>query len=105
MAADFNKVDTEKLAAAAAEIGSVRKKITSSVDSVHAVFRKMLESNEGSAADELSAVTGQLRRSSSDILNALANYEKVLAELAGIYNDAEKQTVGTAGKLKFGGLR
>lgn len=105
MAADINKVDTGKLAAAATEIGAVRKKINASVDSVHAVFRKMLESNEGSAADELSAVTGQHRKSSADILNTLANYEKVLAELAGIYNDAEKQTTGAAGKLKFGGLR
>lgn len=105
MAGDINKVDTGRLAAAAAEIGSVRKKIGASVDSVHAVFRKMLESNEGSAADELSAVTGQLRKSSADILNTLANYEKVLGELAGIYNDAEKQTVNTSGKLKFGGLR
>ena len=105
MAADINKVDTGKLAAAATEISEVRKKIHSSVDSVHAIFRKMLESNEGSAADELSAVTGQLRKSSADILNTLANYEKVLAELAGIYNDAEKQTTGAAGKLKFGGLR
>ena len=105
MAADINQVDTGKLAAVAAEIGGVRKKIHASVDAVHAVFRKMLESNEGSAADELSAVTGQLRKSSADILNTLANYERVLAELAGIYNDAEKQTAGAAGKLKFGGLR
>ncbi|MCR5206390.1 MAG: hypothetical protein K6E47_15280 [Lachnospiraceae bacterium] len=105
MAADVNKVDTTLLVAAASEITQVKKTISQSVDSVNAVFRKMLESNAGESADELGAVAGQLKKSSSDILSVMTNYEKVLNELAGIYDSTEKNTVSEAGKLKFGGLR
>ena len=105
MAADVNKVDTTLLVAAASEIAQVKKNIAQSVDSVNAVFRKMLESNSGESADELGAVAGQLKKSSSEILSVMANYEKVLRELAGIYDSTEKSTVSEASKLKFGGLR
>ena len=105
MAGDINKVDTTRLVAAASDIAQVRKTISSSVDSVNAVFRKMLESNAGESADELGAVAGQLKKSSSDILGTMSNYERVLKELAGIYDNTEKNTTNEASKLKFGGLR
>lgn len=105
MAGDINKIDTAKLVAAASEIGNVRKSITNSVDSVNAVFRKMFETNAGEGADELGAVAGQLKKSASEILGVLANYEAVLKELAGVYDNNEKTTSNAASKLKFGGLR
>jgi len=105
MAADVNKVDTARLVAAASEIAQVKKSISQSVEAVNAVFRKMLESNAGESADELNAVAGQLKKSSGDILSVLNNYETVLKELAGIYDNTEKNTVNEASKLKFGGLR
>ena len=105
MAADVNKVDTTQLVAAASEIAQVKKTIFQSVEAVNAVFRKMLESNAGESADELNAVAGQLKKSASDILSVMANYETVLKELAGIYDNIEKSTVSEASKLKFGGLR
>jgi len=105
MAGDVNKVDTSQLVSAASEIAQVKKSISNSVESVNAVFRKMLESNAGESADELGAVAGQLKKSSVEILTMLSTYEKVLKELAGIYDSTEKNTVNEAGKLKFGGLR
>ena len=105
MAGDINKIDTTRLVAAASDIAQVRKTISSTVDSVNAVFRKMLESNAGESADELGAVAGQLKKSSSDILGTMSNYETVLKELAGIYDSTEKNTSNEASKLKFGGLR
>ncbi|MBQ4311619.1 MAG: hypothetical protein II773_08510 [Oscillospiraceae bacterium] len=105
MAGEINKVDTALLVSAASDISGIRKNIGASVDSVNAVFRKMLETNAGSAADEIGAVAGQLRKSSSDILNMLSHYETVLKEIAGIYDNTEKNTSNSAGKLKFGGLR
>ncbi|MCR4618053.1 MAG: WXG100 family type VII secretion target [Lachnospiraceae bacterium] len=105
MAGDINKVDTGRLIDAAAGVEKAKKGIVGAVDSVNAVFRKMLESNEGDAADELSAVTKQLKSSSSDIIKTLSSYETVLKELAGIYEEAEIKTVSSASKLKFGGLR
>lgn len=105
MSGEINKVDTARLAAASGEIGSIRKNIASCTEQVNAVFRKLLDTNSGNAADELNGVAGQLKKSSADILNTLSHYETVLGELAGIYNSAEKKTAGEAGKLKFGGLR
>ncbi|MBR4724232.1 MAG: hypothetical protein K6G45_06255 [Lachnospiraceae bacterium] len=105
MAGDINKIDTTRLVGAASEIAQVRKTISSGVDAVNAVFRKMLESNAGESADELGAVAGQLKKSASDILGVMANYENVLKELAGIYDNTEKSTSTEASKLKFGGLR
>lgn len=105
MAGDINKVDTALLVSAASDIAQVKKSISTGIDSVNAVFRKMLESNAGESADELGAVAGQLKKSSSEILRVLGTYEQVLKELAGIYDSTEKNTVNEAGKLKFGGLR
>lgn len=105
MASDINKVDTGLLVNAASEVTKIKKGISVSADSANAIFRKMLESNEGEGADEIAAVAGQLKKSSADIINTLAYYEKTLAELAGIYDSVESQTTASAGKLKFGGLR
>ena len=105
MAGEQIKVDTSLLVSAASEIAQVKKGISNSVESVNAVFRKMLESNAGESADELGAVAGQLKKSSAEILTVLGTYEKVLKELAGIYDSTEKNTASEAGKLKFGGLR
>ena len=105
MAGDANKVDTAQLVSAANDIGNVKKNISTNVESLNAIFRKMLESNAGESSDEIGAVAGQLKKSSADIINVLARYETVLKEIAGIYNHTENQTGNTAGKLKFGGLR
>jgi len=105
MAGELNKVDTGLLVSAATEVGTIRKNITTSADSVYAVLRKMLETNEGAGADELGAITGQLKKSAVEMIKTLANYEKVLKELAGIYDKAESNTTVEASKLKFGGLR
>ena len=105
MAQDLNKVDTAQLVAAASEIAGVRKTLSTNIDTLNAVFRKMLETNEGESANELGAVAGQLKKSSLDILSVMGNYETVLKELAGVYDSTEKSTTNEAGKLKFGGLR
>ncbi len=105
MAGEYNQVDTAQMVAAASEIAQVIKSISSGVDTVNAVFRKMLESNAGESADELGAVAGQLKKSSSEILGVMKNYENMLKELAGIYDSTEKNVSNEAGKLKFGGLR
>ena len=105
MAGDINKVDTARLVGAASDIANVKKSITNSVDSVNAVFRKMFETNAGEGADEIGAVAGQLKKSASEILTVLTNYETVLKELAGVYDNTEKTTTNSASKLKFGGLR
>ena len=105
MAGDTNKVDTAQLVSAASDIGNIKKNITTSVESVNAVFRKMFETNAGKSSDALSAVVGQLKKSSAEIINMLARYETVLKEIAGIYDTTENKTSNAAGKLKFGGLR
>ena len=63
------------------------------------------ETDAGKSSDELSAVVGQLKKSSAEIINMLARYETVLKEIAGIYDTTENKTSNAAGKLKFGGLR
>ena len=50
-------------------------------------------------------MAGQLKKSSGAIITMLGNYEKVLTELAGVYEDTEKTVSRNAGKLKFGGMR
>ena len=105
MAGEYNKVDTALLVQAANDVAAIRKNISASIESLTAALRKLLESNEGEAADELDAVNGQLRKSSADIIDTLSHYETVLGEIAGIYDSTERQTTDSAVKLKFGGLR
>ena len=63
------------------------------------------DSYAGESADDIYAVAGQLRKSSGAIITMLGNYERVLKELAGVYEDTEKTVSRNAGRLKFGGMR
>ena len=69
------------------------------------IFRKLQDSYAGESADDIYAVAGQLRKSSGAIITMLGNYERVLKELAGVYEDTEKTVSRNAGRLKFGGMR
>ena len=53
---------------------------------------------------DIYAVAGQLRKVGA-IITMLGNYERVLKELAGVYEDTEKTVSRNAGRLKFGGMR
>ena len=87
-----SRVNTEELLRAVGEI-------------TYAHFRKLQDSYAGESADDIYAVAGQLKKSSGAIITMLGNYEKVLKELAGVYEDTEKTVSRNAGKLKFGGMR
>ena len=100
-----NRINTQEMLRAAQEITSIKKSIASNTDATYAIFRKLQDSYAGESADDIYAVAGQLKKSSVAIIDMLANYEKVLQELAGVYEDTEKTVNRNAGKLKFGGMR
>ena len=100
-----NRINTEEMLRAAQEITSIKKTIASNTDATYAIFRKLQDSYAAESADDIYAVAGQLKKSSSAIIAMLANYEKVLQELAGVYENTEKTVTRNAGKLKFGGMR
>ena len=88
--------------------GQCRKSLLSiaaNTDATYAIFRKLQDSYAGESADDIYAVAGQLRKSSGAIITMLGNYERVLKELAGVYEDTEKTVSRNAGRLKFGGMR
>ena len=106
--------NTEELLRAVGEITSIKKSVAANTDAAYAHFRKLQDSYAGesadfmgtdSPADDIYAVAGQLKKSSGAIITMLGNYEKVLKELAGVYEDTEKTVSRNAGKLKFGGMR
>ena len=97
-----SRVNTEELLRAVGEITSIKKSVAANTD---AHFRKLQDSYAGESADDIYAVAGQLKKSSGAIITMLGNYEKVLKELAGVYEDTEKTVSRNAGKLKFGGMR
>ena len=97
-----SRVNTEELLRAVGEITSIKKSVAANTDAAYAHFRKLQDSYAGESAD---AVAGQLKKSSGAIITMLGNYEKVLKELAGVYEDTEKTVSRNAGKLKFGGMR
>ncbi len=106
MAGDgINRVNTEELLRAAQEITSIKKSVAANTDATYAVFRKLQDFYAGESADDIYAVAGQLKKSSGAIIAMFENYEKVLKELAGVYEDTEKTVNRNAGKLKFGGMR
>ena len=100
-----NRINTEEMLRASQEITSIKKSIASNTDATYALFRKLQDSYAGESADDIYAGAGQLKKRSSAIIDMLANYEKVLQELAGVYEDTEKTVNRSAGKLKFGGMR
>ena len=97
-----SRINTEELLRAVQEITSIKKSIAANTD---ATFRKLQDSYAGESADDIYAVAGQLRKSSGAIITMLGNYERVLKELAGVYEDTEKTVSRNAGRLKFGGMR
>lgn len=82
-----------------------KKSVAANTDATYAVFRKLQDFYAGESADDIYAVAGQLKKSSGAIIAMFENYEKVLKELAGVYEDTEKTVNRNAGKLKFGGMR
>ena len=96
-----SRINTEELLRAVQEITSIKKSIAANTDATYAIFRKL----QDSYADDIYAVAGQLRKSSGAIITMLGNYERVLKELAGVYEDTEKTVSRNAGRLKFGGMR
>ena len=100
-----SRINTEELLRAVQEITSIRKSIAANTDATYAIFRKLQDSYAGESADDIYAVAGQLRKSSGAIITMLGNYERVLKELAGVYEDTEKTVSRNAGRLKFGGMR
>lgn len=106
MAGDgVSRINTEELLRAVGEITSVKKAIAANTDAVYAYFRKLQVPMPGESADDIYAVAGQLKKSSGAIITMLGNYERTLKELAGVYEDTEKNVRTSAGKLKFGGMR
>ena len=99
-----SRINTEELLRAVQEITSIKKSIAANTDATYAIFRKLQDSYAGESADDIYAVAGQLRKSSGAII-MLGNYERVLKELAGVYEDTEKTVSRNAGRLKFGGMR
>jgi uncharacterized protein YukE len=97
-----SRVNTEELLRAVGEITSIKKSVAANTDVAYAHFRKLQDSYAGESADDIYAVAG---KSSGAIITMLGNYEKVLKELAGVYEDTEKTVSRNAGKLKFGGMR
>ena len=91
-----SRVNTEELLRAVGEITSIKKSVAANTDAADAHFQNLQDSY---------AVAGQLKKSSGAIITMLGNYEKVLKELAGVYEDTEKTVSRNAGKLKFGGMR
>ena len=100
-----SRINTEELLRAVQEITSIKKSIAANTDATYAIFRKLQDSYAGESADDIYAVAGQLRKSSGAIITMLGNYERVLKELAGVYEDTEKTVSRNAGRLKFGGMR
>lgn len=100
-----NRINTEELLRAAQEITSIKKSITANADATYAVFRKLQDSYMGESTDDTHAVAGQLKKSSGAIIAMFENCEKILKELAGVYEDTERTVNRNAGKLKFGGMR
>lgn len=100
-----SRVNTEELLRAVGEITSIKKSVAANTDAAYAHFRKLQDSYAGESADDIYAVAGQLKKSSGAIITMLGNYEKVLTELSGVYEDIEKTVSRNAGKLKFGGMR
>ena len=97
-----SRINTEELLRAVQEITSIKKSIAANTDATYAIFRKLQDSYAGESADD---IYGQLRKSSGAIITMLGNYERVLKELAGVYEDTEKTVSRNAGRLKFGGMR
>ena len=80
-----SRINTEELLRAVQEITSIKKSIAANTDATYAIFRKLQDSYAGESADAI--------------------YERVLKELAGVYEDTEKTVSRNAGRLKFGGMR
>ena len=80
-----SRVNTEELLRAVGEITSIKKSVAANTDAAYAHFRKLQDSYAGESADDIYAVAGQLKKSSGAIITMLGNYEKVLKELAGVY--------------------
>ena len=96
-----SKIDTRLFVATADTVGAVSKDLESCFQEWGKIMQGMRGYWHGDTSDDIKNITEAVQRSGSDLLRSLGGYKAALHEIAGIYDNTEKNIQETGKSLKF----
>ncbi len=103
MAGSEIKIETKAFLQASEEIAAARTQMATSIDSYLREINSLRSAWQGSSSDRERAMAASIKTSGEQLLTNMDNYRTTLNELAGIYEQSEKQAVESGRTLSFSG--
>ena len=96
-----SKIDTKLFAATAEKIKDIAAQMSNQCGEWNKATSSMRGVWQGDTSDNIKNTADQVQKSASALVAALQGYHKTLMELAGIYDNTEKNTQEAGKSLKF----
>jgi WXG100 family type VII secretion target len=100
-ATNESKIDTKLFAATADTIANAAKELGRLFADWNKNMNSLRSVWQGDTSDDIKNTVEQVQKSSADLLTALNGYPAALREIAGIYDNTEKNLQETGKTLKF----
>jgi WXG100 family type VII secretion target len=99
--ANESKIDTKLFAATADTVANAAKELGRLFSDWNKNMNSLRSVWQGDTSDDIKNTVEQVQKSSADLLTALNGYPPTLREIAGIYDNTEKNVQETGKTLKF----
>ena len=96
-----SKIDTKLFTATAESIAAVSKDLESCFQEWGKTMQGMRGYWQGDTSDDIKNVAEAVQSSGADLIRSLGGYKAALYEMAGIYDNTEKNIQETGKSLKF----
>jgi WXG100 family type VII secretion target len=100
-ASNESKIDTKLFAQTADTIANATKELNRLFSEWNKNMNSLRSVWQGDTSDDIKNTVEQVQKSSADLITALNGYPVALREIAGIYDNTEKNVQETGKTLKF----
>jgi WXG100 family type VII secretion target len=100
-AGNETKIDTKLFASTADTIASAAKELNRLFSDWNKNMNSLRSVWQGDTSDDIKNTVEQVQKSSAALITALNGYPTALREIAGIYDNTEKNVAETSKTLKF----
>jgi WXG100 family type VII secretion target len=96
-----SKIDTKLFAATADTVANAARELNRLFSEWNKHMNSLRSIWQGDTSDDIKNTVEQVQKSSADLITALNGYPVALREIAGIYDNTEKNVQETGKTLKF----
>ncbi|MDR1728466.1 MAG: WXG100 family type VII secretion target [Acidobacteriota bacterium] len=96
-----SKIDTKLFASTAERVGTVAKDLENCFQDWSRIMQSLRSNWQGDTSDDIKNTVEAVQGSAATLVRTLSGYRATLNELAGIYDQTEKNVQETGKSLKF----